>query len=91
MGGDWGDAQGPDVIPPSGGATDHRDDIKIWGRQRVGISSGRGGNGLCGAPTNQIIHKEAVDGHGKEGGQLDCLLFSMEVERILQTSLMVRW
>ena len=26
MGDDWGDAQGPDRVPPSGGATDHKDD-----------------------------------------------------------------
>ena len=65
LGGDWGDAQVPDVIPPSGGATDHRDDGKIIGRQRVGISRIIGGNGLCGDPPNQIIHKEAVYSHGK--------------------------
>ena len=31
-------------------ATDQGDDGKMWGRQRVGLSSGRGGNGLRGDP-----------------------------------------
>ena len=30
MGDDWGDAQGPDRVPPSGGATDHGDDRETW-------------------------------------------------------------
>ena len=48
VGGDRGDAQGPDRIPPSGGALDHGDDGKTWGRRRVVVSRGRGGNGLRG-------------------------------------------
>ena len=32
LGGDWGDDQGPDGIPPSGGATDHRNDGEMRAR-----------------------------------------------------------
>ena len=43
-GGEQGYAQGPDGVPPSGGATDHGDDSKMWVRLRVGVSIGRGVN-----------------------------------------------
>ena len=66
-------AQGPDGIPPSGSVTDHRDGGEAWGRQRVVISSSRGGNGLCGAPTHQSIHKMASDDHSGEGVIPACL------------------
>ena len=56
LGGDRGDAQGPDGIPPSGDATYNGDDVEMWGRQILGISSSRGGNGLCGDPPHKSIH-----------------------------------
>ena len=43
-------------VSPSGGAMDHRDDSKKLGRRRVGVSSGRGGNGLRGDPPHQSIN-----------------------------------
>ena len=50
LGGDWGDAQVPDGVTPSGSMMDHGDDSKTWGRQRLGVSSGRGGGGHGGSP-----------------------------------------
>ena len=41
LGGDWGDAQGPDGVPLSGGAMDHRGGSNWRGRRRVGVPSGR--------------------------------------------------
>ena len=46
LGGDWGYDQGPDGVPPSGGATDRGDDGETWGRRRVIVSSIRGVDGL---------------------------------------------
>ena len=37
IGGDQGDAQGPDGVPPLGGVTDHGDDGKTQDRLRVGV------------------------------------------------------
>ena len=68
LGGDRVDSQGPDGVPPSGGATDHRDDRKTIGRRRVGVSSGRGGDGRSRDPPHQSIHKEAADYHSRYGG-----------------------
>ena len=68
LGGDQVDAQGPDGIPPSGGATNHGYGGETWGRRRVGLSSGRGGDGICRAPPHQSIHKESGDKHSVEGG-----------------------
>ena len=68
LGGDWGNVQGPDKISLSSGTTDHGDNGKTWGRQRVGLSSGRGGDGLRGAPPHNSIHKEAAYNHIGEGG-----------------------
>ena len=73
LGGDWGDAQGPDGIPPSGGATYHGDDREMWGRQRVGVSNGRGGDGISEDPPHRSIHKEAGDNHSREFGLPACL------------------
>ena len=73
LGGDRGDAQGSDSVPPLGGATDHGDDGKPWGWRRVGASSGRGGNGLCRAPTHWSIHKEVADNHNGEGVLPACI------------------
>ena len=56
LGGDQGDAQGPDGVSTLGGATDHGDESEIWGRRRVGVSSGRGGNGISGDPPNWNIN-----------------------------------
>ena len=56
-------AQGPNGVAPLGGAADHGDDVKTWGRQRVGVHSGRGGNGLRGDPPHRSIHQEAADDH----------------------------
>ena len=68
MGGDQGDVQGPDGVPPSGGAMDHGDDGETRGRRRVGVSSGRGGDGLCRDPPHHGIHQETTDDHSREGG-----------------------
>ena len=73
MGGYQGNAQGPDSIPPSGGGTYHRDDGETWGSQRVLISSGRGGDGICNTQPHESIHKETADDHSGAGGLLDCL------------------
>ena len=56
LGGDQGDAQGPDGITQSGGATYHEDDDETLGRRRVGVSSSIGGDELHGDPPHQIIH-----------------------------------
>ena len=45
LGGDRGYAQGPEGVPPPGGATDHGDDRKMRGRRRVGVPLGSGCNG----------------------------------------------
>ena len=52
---------------------DHGDDIETWGRQIVGVSRGRGDNGLSGDPPHQSIHKEATYNHSGEVGMLDCI------------------
>ena len=52
LGGDSGNAQGTDGIQPYSGTSDHGDDGEMWGRQRVGVSSGRGGYGISGAQTH---------------------------------------
>ena len=57
LGGDWGDAQGPDGISPLGGVTDHGYDGKTWGHRRVVVSRGKGGNGRRGDPPHRSIHK----------------------------------
>ena len=41
LGDDQGDAQVPDGVPLSGGATDHWDDVEARGRRRVGVPRGR--------------------------------------------------
>ena len=58
MGGDRGDAQGHDGIPPLDSATDNGDDGERWVRRIVGVSSGSGGDGICRDPPHRIIHKE---------------------------------
>ena len=68
LGGNRGYSQVPDGVPPSGGATDRGDGGEMWGRRRVGVPSGKVGDGLCGAPPNHSIHKEAADDHSVEGG-----------------------
>ena len=73
LGGDQGDAQGPNGIPPYIGSMDHRDDGKTWDRRIVGVSNGIGGDGLCGDPPHWIIHKEAADNHSVEGGLPACI------------------
>ena len=73
LGGDQGDDQGTDSVPLSDGTTDHRYDGKTWGRRRVGVSSGRGGDGIRGVPPHWSIHQEVVDDHNIEGGLTDCL------------------
>ena len=67
MGGDQGYSQGPDDVSPLGDTTDHRDDGKTWGRRRVGVFSGRGGDGICRFPPHQSIHQEATYNHSGEG------------------------
>ena len=73
LGGERGDTQGPDVIPPLGGLMDQKDVRKTWGQRRVRVSSGRGGDGICRAPPHRSIHKEVADNNSGEGGLLDCL------------------
>ena len=46
---------------------------KTWVRQRVGVSIGRGGDGIHGDLPRRSIHKEAADDHIGEGGLPDCL------------------
>ena len=68
-----GDTRGPDSIPTSVGATNHGGDGETWRRGIVGISRGRGGDGLCGAPPHRSIHKKAADSQSREGGLTACL------------------
>ena len=73
LGGDQGYSQGPDGVPPSGGAIDHGDEGETWVRHIVVLSSSRGCDGLRGDPPHQIIHQEVEDGHSGEGGLPACL------------------
>ena len=57
LGGDRRYAQGTEIVPPLGGATDNGDAGKMWGRRRVGVSIGRGDDGHRGDPPHQSIHK----------------------------------
>ena len=52
-----------DVVPPLGGVTDHKDDEKSQGRQRVGVTSGRGGYGRRRVTPHCSINKEAAEDH----------------------------
>ena len=56
-----------------GGVTDLGDDNKIGNRRRVGVSSGRGGDGLPGDPPHRSIHKEASENHIGKGGLTACI------------------
>ena len=67
LGGDRGDAQGPDRIPLLGGVMDHRDDRKTWGRQKVGVPIVRGGNISRGDPPHRGVHQEVADDNSGEG------------------------
>ena len=40
----------------------------MWGRRRVGVSSGRGGDGIRGDPPHRSIRKEAAGNHIGEVG-----------------------
>ena len=71
--GDRVDAEGPDRVSPSVGATDHRDDGEIWVRWRVGVSIGRGGDGLRRVPPHRSIHQESTEDHSGEGGLQACI------------------
>ena len=73
LGGDRGDAQGPDGVPPLGGAKDHRDDGKTWGRRRVGLSRGREGDRLCEASPHRSLNQESAHKNSGEGGLSNCL------------------
>ena len=73
LGGEWGDAQGPDGVSPSGGTTDHGDDGKKRGRRRGGVPIVSGGDGSHGDPPHQGVHQEAVDDHRREGGLTPCI------------------
>ena len=68
LGGDRGDYQGPDGIPPAGGAKDHGGDGTVRVRWRVGVSIGRGGDGRCEAPPHWSVHQEVTDNHSVEAG-----------------------
>ena len=59
LGGDRGDAQGPDIVPTMGGATDHGDYGKTRGIRRVGLPIGRKGDGSHKAPPHKGVHQEA--------------------------------
>ena len=68
LSGDRGDSQGPGVILPLGGATDHGRDVKTWDRRRVGLPLGSGGNGNRGFPPHQDLYQWAIGNHsGKVG------------------------
>ena len=43
---------------------------ETWVRLRVGVSSGRGGNGIRRDLPHWSIHQEEADGHSGEGGLL---------------------
>ena len=60
--------QGPDGVPPPGGATDHGDDGETRGRRKVGVIIGRGGYGRRGATPHRCLHQEAIDDHIVDGG-----------------------
>ena len=68
LGGDRGDAQGPGRVPPSGGATGHRDDGKTWGRRIVRVPLSSGGNGSHRVPTLWGVHQEEEGNIIVEGG-----------------------
>ena len=74
LGGDWGDAQYPNGVPPLGVVMDHKDDDKNHCRRRVGVPICREGNGSRGTAPLQGVHQEAADDHSGEGG-LTHLLF----------------
>ena len=59
LGGDGGDAQDLGGVPPPGGATDQRDAIEMWGRRRVGVPIGSGGNGSRGDLPHLGVHQES--------------------------------
>ena len=73
MGGDRGDVQGSDGIPPSGGATDHGDDGETRGSRRLGVPISRRGDGSRGATPHRGVHQEVADNHSGEGGLSPCL------------------
>ena len=68
LGGDQGDTQDPGGVPPSVGATDQGDDGETWGMQRVGISSGRGGDGTRGDQPRWSINQYVAEKNVREGG-----------------------
>ena len=72
LGGDRGNAQGTDGVPPLSGATDNGDDGETWGRRRVGVPRSRGGDGILWDPPHRSIHQEAADDHSGEGGLPAC-------------------
>ena len=73
LGGDQGYVQGPGRVPPLGGATDHGDDGKTQGSQRVGVPLVSGGNGSRWDPPQQGVHQEAEDDHSGECGLPPCI------------------
>ena len=56
LSGEGGDAQGHRGFPPPGGTTDHRADSEMWGRWRVVVPPGSGGNGSCEDPPHRVVH-----------------------------------
>ena len=68
MVGDYLYTQGPDGVPPSGGATDRGVGGKTWGRRRVLVTRGRGGDGRCKDTTHWGVHQEAAYYHSGECG-----------------------
>ena len=73
LGDDQLDDQGPNIVPPSGGAKDHKNDGKMWDTRRVRVLIGRGGDRSYGYQPHRGVHKYAADTHSREGGLLPCL------------------
>ena len=91
MGGDRGDAQGPDGIPPSSSATYHRDDGETWGLRRVGVSRGIGGDGLCGAPPVRLYIKRRQTAIAEKVVCWPVYALCTEAERMPGTRWIVHW
>ena len=60
---DQGDSQGPESVPPSRSAMDHRDESETRDMQRVGVSLGSGVNESRGSLPHQGVHQEAEEKH----------------------------
>ena len=53
LGDDGGGAKGPGGVPPPGDTMNYGADGETWGRRRVGVPPGSGGNGSHGDPPHR--------------------------------------